>query len=143
MYEEHRTHNGIRMLIGQMEDSHLLNTIKGYCGKIEQCSRIIKGQSTPDSALIETFNPEFSREAVRERAQQTIRFLHLRIQPYVLTAVMRGLGISVTPHLTKAYQCSGRLSTNLFELPNSDEIIDGNTNILVEVESDNYELSEF
>jgi hypothetical protein len=54
MYEEHRTHDGIRMLIGQMEDSHLLNTIKGYCDKIEQCTRIIKGQPTADSALIET-----------------------------------------------------------------------------------------
>lgn len=143
MYEEHRTHNDIRMLIGQMENSHLLNTIKSYCNKIEQCTRIIKGQSTPDSALIETFNPEFSREAVRERAQETIRFLHLKIQPYVITAVMRGLGASVTPHLTRAYQCSGRLSTNLFELPSSDEIIDGSTNILVEVESENYDSGEF
>jgi hypothetical protein len=143
MYEEHRTHNNIKMLIGQMESSHLLNTIKGYCDKIEQCTRIIKGQPTPDNALIETFNPEFSREAVRERAQKTIRFLHQRIQPYVLTAVMRGLGTSVSPHLTRAYQCSGRLSTNLFELPNSDEIIDGNTNVLVQVESENYELGEF
>lgn len=143
MYEEHRTHNDIRMLIGQMENSHLLNTIKSYCNKIEQCTRIINGQSKPDSALIETFNPEFSREAVRERAQETIRFLHLKIQPYVLTAVMRGLGASLTPHLTRAYQCSGRLSTNLFELPSSDEIIDGNTNVLVEVESDNYDSGEF
>ncbi|HEY9606770.1 MAG TPA: hypothetical protein V6C85_34495 [Allocoleopsis sp.] len=143
MYEEHRTHDGIRMLIGQMEDSHLLNTIKSYCDKIEQCTRIIKGQSTPDTALIETFNPEFSREAVRERAQETIRFLHQRIQPYVLTAVMRGLGASVTPHLTRAYQCSGRLSTNLFELPSSDEIIDGHTHAVVEVESENYQFGDF
>lgn len=102
MFEVHETQEGTRMLIAQMDDDHLLKTIKRYARKIAQCVTLLNGVQVQGSGIIQALRPEFSQESMKAKASDQIRFLDSKIRPYVMEAALRGL--EVTEILQAAYQ---------------------------------------
>ena len=100
MYQVHITSNGDSILICQMENSHLINTIKVIAKVIQASQEILQEQVKPDP-LMEVLNPKYSLQSIKERAKQELKQCHDRIQPYVMEAALRGL--DVTGILQAAY----------------------------------------
>lgn len=110
MFETHETRDGQEMMICQMSDEHLLNTIRVYCTKIEQCVKVINGiQNIEGGKLIAVLNPKYSQENMIEQATYTIKKLDKNIQPYIMEAALRG--INVTELIQKAYQRKAKIAT--------------------------------
>lgn len=117
MYQTHTTMNGESMLICQMENSHLINTIKVIAKVIQTSQEILQEQVKPDP-LMEVLNPKYL-ESIKERARQELRKCHDCIQPYVMEAALRGL--DVTGILQSAYGRSTAVGSYLKLLPQVDE----------------------
>ena len=111
MYETHTADNGTTTLIAQMTDAHLLNTIKAFASRLHQSRLILENRHCPGNTLIRLLQPSFSSEAVKEKAQDAIRYYHQKLQPYVVEAALRGL--DVTESLQKAYDRSAQLPTSV------------------------------
>ena len=109
MFQIHRTANGEEMMIAQMSDDHLIETIKLFCSRIETCAKILNGIKIEGGALIRALRPEFSQEAMKEKATLLVRDLDEEIQPYVMEACLRNLNIS--EFLQQAYERKEKLPT--------------------------------
>lgn len=116
MYEIHTTKNGESMLICCMTDSHLTATIKSHCSRLQAAVAILTNKAA-DDPLVAVFQPKFSNAALKERAQETVQFVHKRLQPYVVEASLRGLDIRET--LQTAYGRSAGVGTQELLLPGS------------------------
>ena len=122
MYETHTTKDGTTTLIAQMTDAHLLNTIKAFASRLYQSRLILENQHCPGNTLIKVLQPNFSSEAMKEKAQDAIRYYHQSLQCYVFEAALRGLNIAEL--LQKAYDRSARISTSVENLlPEAIEVI--------------------
>lgn len=95
MYDLHTTADGTTLLICQMEDSHLVNTISLHCRKIKNARLVIEQGSVelPTIAKVLTGN-KFDYERQIVNAEATIKSSHSKLQPYVVEASLRGLNIS-------------------------------------------------
>jgi hypothetical protein len=109
MFQIHRTANGEEMMIAQMSDDHLIETIKLFCSRIETCAAVLNGIKIEGGALIRALRPEFSQEAMKEKATLLVRDLNEEIQPYVMEACLRNLNIS--EFLQQAYERKEKLAT--------------------------------
>ncbi|MDA0672653.1 MAG: hypothetical protein O3C67_02970 [Cyanobacteria bacterium] len=107
MYELHTTQNGDTLLICCMEDSHLINTIRSLCLKVQAAVEMLTS-TTPDDPLISIFQPQYSKAAMQEKAKDSLEFLHQRLQPYVMEATLRGL--EVASMLQSAYGRTTRIA---------------------------------
>lgn len=87
------------MLICQMEDDHLLCTIRLYCRKLQQAQAVIANTALldPITATLSSLCPE---DTARQ-AKASMRAMHERLMPYLAEAALRGL--SVTTELQAAY----------------------------------------
>ena len=104
MYEIHVTNEGVQMMVCEMEDNHLLNTIKLYCRQLKKVVSLIRAAAPMDEydrALygIDTLKPE-------DAAKLTQRFA-TKLAPYVLEASLRGLDVST--YLQDAFDRDGRV----------------------------------
>lgn len=88
MYKFHTTADGKKMLIGQMQDQHLLNTIRLYLRKIDEALTLIKNPVLSDP-MVAIFHKVVSPEKVKETAEQTIKFSIETLQPYLMEAYIR------------------------------------------------------
>ena len=111
MYETHTADNGTTTLIAQMADAHLLNTISCFANRLHQSRLILENQHCPGNTLIRVLQPSFSSEAVKEKAQDAIRYYHQKLQPYIVEAALRGLDVKES--LQKAYDRSAQLPTSV------------------------------
>lgn len=111
MFETHTNSNGT-ILICQMDDRHLSNTIKAYCRHIERCRKIIT-QPTAENQMIALFNPTYSQSNVKADAQLALKQYHTKLQPYLGEALLRGLNLS--RELKIAYGRTGQV-TAVFNL---------------------------
>lgn len=95
MFDLHQTADGRSLLICQMDDSHLMNTISMYCRNIKNARLVIEQGNVklPTVAKVLTGN-KFDRERQVANAESTIRSSHNKLQPYVMEASLRGLNIS-------------------------------------------------
>jgi hypothetical protein len=93
MFETHTTKDGQSMLICQMEDRHLSNTIKSFCREIEKCRKVIT-QPSVENELIAIFNSGYSQANLKEQAVNQLKKYHQRLQPYLGEALLRGLDLS-------------------------------------------------
>ena len=121
MFESHTTKEGDSMLICSMEDSHLINTIKLILRHIKTASSVLCGQQS-ENHLIAVFSPSYSAAAQKERAEESIRFYHRKIQPYIMEAALRGLDISAL--MQDAYKRSQMIPVQqqyLLESPDDDD----------------------
>ena len=91
-YEVHVTKDGKRMLIGQMESSHLLNTIKLLGKNIEEAQSVIAGSQAFDSTT--QILSGFDQRELRDVAAKTLKAYHEKMQPYVFEAALRGINIA-------------------------------------------------
>jgi hypothetical protein len=107
MYELHTTQNGDTLLICCMEDTHLINTIRSLCLKMQAAVEMLTS-TTLDDPLISIFQPQYSKAAMQEKARDSLEFLHQRLQPYVMEATLRGL--EVASMLQSAYGRTTRIA---------------------------------
>ncbi|WGV29197.1 hypothetical protein [Halotia branconii] len=92
MFETHTTKDGQSMLICQMEDRHLSNTIKSFCREIEKCRKILT-QPTAENQLIAVFNPTYSQANLKSQAEKQLKNYHQKLQPYLAEAFLRRLNL--------------------------------------------------
>jgi hypothetical protein len=106
MYETHVDATGNSCLIPELRESHLLNIIKGYCEHIKACGILLENKALvePNNAVTQALKPKrISRKEVEAQAEKKLNFLNDRIQPYVLEAAIRNLGVNIAPFLQVAY----------------------------------------
>ncbi|NDJ26249.1 hypothetical protein GS682_32740 [Nostoc sp. B(2019)] len=108
MFEIHTTKDSQSMLICQMEDRHLSNTIKSFCREIEKCRKVIT-QPSVENQMIAIFNSGYSQANLKEQAAQQLKNYHQRLQPYLGEALLRGLNLS--KELKIAYGRIGQVTT--------------------------------
>lgn len=111
MFDKHRARDGNEILIAQMSDSHLVNTIRMLCARLKQ-ARLYTEQ--PQSILYEALgvSPEGWN---RDDALDIIRWVHGKLPAYVTEATLRGL--VVTDHLVDAYGRSAQIQPPQFPRP--------------------------
>ena len=88
MYQIHKTKAGETMLIGQMTDSHLQNTIRLYLRRIEDAMALIKNPVL-DDPMVAIFHDVVAPERVKAQAEEAIKARVAAIQPYLMEAFMR------------------------------------------------------
>lgn len=105
MNEFHTTRDGEKMLIAQMTDQHLSNTISLLCRDIAQAAAVLNQgyQVDPVTQALSGINTE----SVRAAAEETVRQTHAVLSPYVFEAALRGLRIQ--HGLQSAYGRSGQI----------------------------------
>lgn len=112
MYNTHTTKDGQTLLICQMTNSHLVNTIRILCNKIKS-GRLTLENPQLQSQMVQVL----SNFPVKPFTQNVIRELkthHNHLQEYVLEAALRGLDI--TGILQGAYGRSKEPLPNTFPM---------------------------
>ena len=92
MDNTHTTRDGVTMLVANMEDSHLLNTIKLLCKDIEQNRLVLI--SDIEETSIDYILSWYDLWDLKEFAKNKIRNGYNNILIYVLEASIRWLDIS-------------------------------------------------
>lgn len=93
MFETHTTREGQTLFISQMEDSHLINTIRAYVRKLNECKAILEAaQAVSTNVLAQAFGVASSHTL--EHVRKQMLKLHQTLQPYVLVATVRSLNIT-------------------------------------------------
>lgn len=91
MYKIHTTREGDSMLVCQMTNSHLTNTIKMLCKQMKEARQLLDYSSISCDPLLGILAPQFNAKAVREKAEGAIRLIHETLPPYVVEAALRGI----------------------------------------------------
>lgn len=125
MYNIHTTRDGEQMLIAQMEDKHLINTIRMILRKVQSATAALSNPVTINP-MIGVFHPEMKTDEIRRKAENVIRQGVDSLQPYLMEAYMRpGMAIALQEDMQSAFGRVGRMpSIDLFgnfALPESDE----------------------
>lgn len=89
MFEEHKTSMGEVMLICEMSNEHLYNTIAMFSKKLYGIRRTMELKHP--NKMLGLINPNFSTESVQENAKLYVMETYKKLQPYVLEAVVRDL----------------------------------------------------
>lgn len=88
MLEKHRTRDGTTMLIAQMDDEHLCNTIYCLLRKVQEAQMAAQNIDTATKFQRRLYNlPEVSEEEVADMTRAVIQGLY----PYLAEAYLRGL----------------------------------------------------
>lgn len=128
MFEYHTTRSGSTILICQMEDSHLINTIKLYCSKIKDCCGILESGSIKGMTAMGALIPQLDIEELKRQSRASLKTLHTRIQPYILEAALRGLSHQFTEDLQNAYGREAQFDIKALQkyiLPAATDSLDG------------------
>ena len=91
----HRTATGRRVLIPQMTDNHLKNTIRMYIANLAEAKNIVNEVDTQTPFDLIVTAPAASTP---EHAINVIEHYESKLGPYVLEAAIRGLVIEVELH---------------------------------------------
>lgn len=95
------------MLVGQMTDSHLHNTIRLYLRRIEEAMALIKNPDL-DDPMVAIFHHVVAPERVKAQAEQAIKECVGAIQPYLMEAYMRpGLAAIISEEMQATFGRSG------------------------------------
>lgn len=92
MFDTHTTKTGQEILIAQMEDSHILNTIRALMARLEAARHYAEAPQTA-SVLYEALNVK-PEGWDKKDALACIRWVHERIPAYILEATLRGLEVT-------------------------------------------------
>lgn len=101
MFKTHRTKDGVEMLICQMGDKHLLNTIKLICQQMSEQRNIMLGEYEAVDPMIAMFTNQATEQSQREAAKAKVRVFHDLLVHYVIEAVLRDFDVS--EYVVEAY----------------------------------------
>lgn len=122
MYETHRTTEGREMLIAEMDDSHLLNTINLFCRRLAQAIQIMnREENLVTDKVIAHLQPRYSAANLMAKARQELTKADQKIAAYIVEATLRGLNIS--PLIQKAYQRNTKIGHISLEF-NADKLLE-------------------
>ena len=107
MKKYHETKNGEKMLIAQMDDTHLINTIKLYASKIEQSLAMIDKYSTLKESEKILYGFEYNNKDLIKEATQLIQSSTDGLTAYVFEASIRNLNVS--QYLQKAFSRTAKI----------------------------------
>ena len=100
MYKLHTTSEGDSMLVCQMTDRHLTNTIRLLCKRmvearalLDRARALLDSNSLTCDPLLGILAPQFHAKAVREKTESAIKLIHETLPPYVLEAALRGIDL--------------------------------------------------
>lgn len=110
----HTRKNGERILIAQMTDRHLENTIKLYCSQIVDLTTIALGKYEPDDEFLGLFAQQATPEYQKTNARNSIQILYSKLSPYVMEASLRN--IDVSEPLQKAFRRKDRVRAKLMDV---------------------------
>lgn len=108
----HKTKDGKQLLIAEMDNNHIKNTIKMFCIRIEGLSDIVDNGGTnalPKSQFVIAGGAKLYKALSPEAAAGKLQYFVKKIQPYVLEAAIRG--IELTAELQKAFNRQEALTT--------------------------------
>jgi hypothetical protein len=88
----HTTRDGKKMLIAQMDDSHLCNQINLLCQNFLEARQGIENAKSMDTVTM--ILSGYTDNGVIERLKETIEHYHNILQPYVFEAALRGIDVS-------------------------------------------------
>jgi hypothetical protein len=88
MYAEHKTRDGKKMYISQMDNRHLENTIRIILKHIEDAKKV-SSQEVPLSKFQQTVY-KMNTARVEKKAAQMISALTEKLYPYLAEAMLRG-----------------------------------------------------
>jgi len=94
MFQKHKTKDGKEMLIMQMNDGHLYNTIKMICREVKECAAVLEADFQPDNAVFAALIPEANSEDIKRKARNDIQIYYSRLTHYVFEASRRNIDIS-------------------------------------------------
>lgn len=97
------------MLIAQMDDTHLINTIKFYASKIEQSLAMIDKYSTLKESEKILYGFEYNNKDLIKEATQLIQSSTDGLTAYVFEASIRNLNVS--QYLQKAFSRTTKIET--------------------------------
>ena len=117
---QHTTREGKTMLIGQMENSHLINQIKLLCSKIGQAKAAARGCAKFDTYTARLYGVQL---VDAETAADVVGQLAGRLLPYVFEAMLRGLQDDIRQYLTTAIERDAALPGELPALPSPSELM--------------------
>lgn len=102
----HKTKDGKMILISQMEDSHLKNTIDLFIKQIKECQSIMDDEVKHKSNL-DYITSGLDMRNSKDRAESTLKKILHTIPYYVYEATIRG--INYTEQLQDMYSRTGSL----------------------------------
>ena len=125
----HRTKEGDEMLVSQMDDSHLINTMKVFLRKLSVAKRVIDGGKTSGfMALLEGEEPGMSEEA----AARYVQAFQGRFPVYFLELSVRGLHEEISVILDEYRKVIGRTE----QKERFNQMFDGESMALMEPDED-------
>lgn len=113
----HTTRQGDTYLVGQMEDSHLKNTIDMYLRRIREAASFLKmaeqGIASPSVVVKAITRRSIDIESQKKQAERAIAQADLALQPYLQEAFLRSpeLLLEIQKAVKAAYERDGRLFT--------------------------------
>lgn len=94
----HTDATGRTMLVAEMTDSHLLNTIKMYLTRVKQCSEYIdaveNGEPVKVNALQRTFYGDQANPMKKDMAEKLLKTSIASLPRFVMEACLRGLNVT-------------------------------------------------
>ena len=89
MYEEHRTKDGKEMLICQMDDKHLGNTINLFLNKLGEAKRLLTLEIS-ENKFKSALRGRSSKDLTKA-AERAIREITEKLYPYLAESMLRGI----------------------------------------------------
>lgn len=99
MYNTHRTKEGDVMLVAEMEDSHLLNTIRLMLRNLAEARRIAESGNVRSDYFATVLSGRDPKAAQRQ-AKEMMMGIHATVQPYIAEAALRGIEITALLRVT-------------------------------------------
>ena len=86
----HKTKNGRRLFISQMDDSHLTNTLSLICRNVAALRQVAEGVQTSKNSVFYGIDSDSAKAEARHRLVNAVRL----IEPYAAECALRGIDVS-------------------------------------------------
>lgn len=93
MFHRHTTKNGESILVCQMDDRHLWNTLKMYCRKIKAARKVLEGKAVPVDPILGAVIGEATPIEQHTKARQELMSSHHALMHFVIEAAVRDFDV--------------------------------------------------